>query len=62
MVGVQLVGQADSAQERELEIFTRLASGHSNQQIGYDLVPNANTVSNLGTSSRHPTAHAAQLA
>jgi DNA-binding NarL/FixJ family response regulator len=32
--------------ERELEIFTRLASGHSNQQIGHDLALSANTVSN----------------
>jgi DNA-binding NarL/FixJ family response regulator len=32
--------------ERELEIFTRLASGDSNQQIGHDLVLSANTVSN----------------
>ena len=32
--------------ERELEIFTRLASGDSNQQIGHDLVLSSNTVSN----------------
>lgn len=32
--------------ERELEIFARLASGHSNQEIGRDLALSANTISN----------------
>lgn len=32
--------------ERELEIFTLLASGKSNQQIGYELSLSTNTVSN----------------
>ena len=32
--------------ERELEIFARLASGHSNQEIGRDLGLSANTISN----------------
>jgi two-component system, NarL family, nitrate/nitrite response regulator NarL len=32
--------------ERELEIFTRLASGDSNHKIGQDLGPSTNTVSN----------------
>jgi DNA-binding NarL/FixJ family response regulator len=36
--------------ERELEIFTLLASGNSNQQIGQDLALSTNTVSNHITS------------
>jgi DNA-binding NarL/FixJ family response regulator len=32
--------------ERELEIFTRLASGESNQEIGHELSLSTNTVSN----------------
>ena len=36
--------------ERELEIFTLLASGNSNQQIGLDLGLSTNTVSNHITS------------
>jgi DNA-binding NarL/FixJ family response regulator len=36
--------------ERELEIFTLLASGNSNQQIGHDLSLSTNTVSNHITS------------
>jgi DNA-binding NarL/FixJ family response regulator len=32
--------------ERELEIFTLLASGNSNQQIGHELSLSTNTVSN----------------
>jgi DNA-binding NarL/FixJ family response regulator len=32
--------------ERELEIFTKLASGHSNRQIAHELSVSANTVAN----------------
>ena len=32
--------------QRELEIFTRLASGNSNQQIAHDLSLSTNTVAN----------------
>jgi DNA-binding NarL/FixJ family response regulator len=32
--------------ERELQIFTQLASGHSNHQIAYDLSVSTNTVAN----------------
>jgi DNA-binding NarL/FixJ family response regulator len=45
--GLELVGEGgDAAEAIELEIFTLLASGNSNQDIGRELALSSNTVSN----------------